>query len=96
MFVLNAKDDSIFAVTLWINLYHIICQKMENINQIIWEMKKENKKSDPKILNKFLWVMVGGAVWDALWAPFEFLRMGEFEREDGEYHDDGRFQEGLG
>lgn len=66
---------------------------MENINQIIWEMKKENKKSDPKLLNKFLWVMVGWAVWDALWAPFEFLRMGEFEREDGEYHDDGRFQE---
>ena len=73
------------------SLYHY--RKMENINQIIWEMKKENKKSDPKLLNKFLWVMVGGAVWDALWAPFEFLRMGEFEREDGEYHDDGKFQE---
>ena len=73
------------------SLYHY--QKMGNINQIIWEMKKENKRSDPKLLNKFLWVMIGGAVWDALWAPFEFLRMGEFEREDGEYHDDGKFQE---
>ena len=52
---------------------------MEDIGQIIGEMKKDNKKSDPKILDKFLWVMVGGAVWDALWAPVEFLPINDFE-----------------
>ena len=52
---------------------------MEDIGQIIGEMKKDNKKSDPKILDKFLWVMVGGAVWDALWAPVEFLAINDFE-----------------
>lgn len=32
-----------------------------------------------KDLNKFLWVMVGWAVWDALWAPVEFRRIDEFD-----------------
>jgi ADP-ribosylglycohydrolase len=32
-----------------------------------------------KDLNKFLWVMVGGAVWDALWAPVEFESIDNFD-----------------
>lgn len=51
---------------------------MENIGQVIWKMKKENRKSDSELLDKFLWVMVGGAVWDALWAPVEFLPIDSF------------------
>lgn len=31
-----------------------------------------------KDLNKFLWVLLGGAIGDALWAPVEFLSRGEF------------------
>ena len=31
-----------------------------------------------KNLDKFLWVLLGGAIGDALWAPVEFLSRGEF------------------
>ncbi len=31
-----------------------------------------------KDLDKFIWVLLGGAIGDALWAPVEFLSRGEF------------------
>ena len=39
-----------------------------------------------KNFDKSLWVIFGWAVWDALWAPFEFLPMDSFERTDRKYH----------
>ena len=39
-----------------------------------------------KDLNKFLWVMLGGAVGDALWAPVEFWEIDQFDWIDRYYN----------
>ena len=52
---------------------------MEHIEQIIKNKKNTNKEINSNLLNKFLWVMVGGAVWDALWASVEFLPIDSFD-----------------